>query len=637
MELVWSGAVETGDQEFFSDLDDLLNIDTKEFEDPKCCGRYIHAGLFPKVLNINIRSINKNFNMLEVLLQSLGVNFDLIILTECRLNEASIPKALEGYVSYQTNKHHNQNDGIVMYIRSCYAVRVEEPLDVVDCNCLIATLDNKIRVIAVYRPPSYQNPFAFLNSLLPILELRLYATTIVAGDMNIDILNHDSNAAQEYLNIMSMMGFISAIDKPTRGNACLDHIMINTKQEILAAVCQSAITDHYPVMAGIVSNVPMVGEERREYTKFDNVKFTRGIDNENWRCVYEERDVNGAFDAFNLIIQKHLGECRTVRNSRGRGDKKLKEWITFGIMKSLRRRDKLHRVALKQPFNEALNTYYRKYRNQCAMMVKRAKEAFYRDKIQSCSQGSRQCWKTIKEYLNTPRATKGISNIIESDGSDTEESLQRINNYFGSLGQNLANERLKAMNTSVEEILKRVKLSSGPASSFFAAPAEPEEVERVILQLKKSTSPGSDGVTTELFQMTKKSVSLPVSHIFNLSLEQGIFPDRAKIATLMPIYKKGDSSDIVNYRPISVLTTISKILEKLMKSRLQAFLEAFNILSTNQYGFRYKRNTEDAILKLVDFVSSSLDGGRKCVGVFMDLAKAFDTVPHRVLLRKMYQ
>jgi hypothetical protein len=126
----------------------------------------------------------------------------------------------------------------------------------------------------------------------------------------------------------------------------------------------------------------------------------------------------------------------------------------------------------------------------------------------------------------------------------------------------------------------------------------------------------------------------PLTHIYNLSLSSGIFPTIWKTALVTPIYKNGDKSKPCNFRPISLLTFFSKLLEKLVNKRIVSYLESNNLVPDRQYGFRRGRSTEDAVKLVSNIVSSALDQGRCCVGVFLDLAKAFDTVSIPILVKK---
>ena len=128
---------------------------------------------------------------------------------------------------------------------------------------------------------------------------------------------------------------------------------------------------------------------------------------------------------------------------------------------------------------------------------------------------------------------------------------------------------------------------------------------------------------------------LPLSHILNKCFEQGIFPDQLKIARVCPIFKSGLVTDISNYRPISILNSFSKIFEKAIYNRLVTYIEKYNVISQCQFGFRKNYSTSMALLNLYDYISKAIDKGQYCMGVFIDLSKAFDTINHNILLEKL--
>ena len=132
-----------------------------------------------------------------------------------------------------------------------------------------------------------------------------------------------------------------------------------------------------------------------------------------------------------------------------------------------------------------------------------------------------------------------------------------------------------------------------------------------------------------------KSISKPLVYICNLSLRSGIFPDDMKIARVISLYKTREKNLFTNYRPVTLLPQFSKILEKIYYSRLDKFISKHDILSNSQYGFRQNMSTNLALLELVEELTSSIDKKNKTIGVFIDLKKAFDTIDHDILLKKL--
>ena len=124
--------------------------------------------------------------------------------------------------------------------------------------------------------------------------------------------------------------------------------------------------------------------------------------------------------------------------------------------------------------------------------------------------------------------------------------------------------------------------------------------------------------------------------IINKSFSLGIFPDVLKIARVVPIFKGGFTSELINYRPISILPSLSKIFERLMYNRMLSYINKFNILSNDQFGFRKNRNTELAVIHALMPVISSLNEGLPSISLFIDIAKAFDSINHQILLDKLF-
>ena len=122
----------------------------------------------------------------------------------------------------------------------------------------------------------------------------------------------------------------------------------------------------------------------------------------------------------------------------------------------------------------------------------------------------------------------------------------------------------------------------------------------------------------------------PFMHICNLSFSKGLFPLQMKIAKVIPMFKSGDKSQFNNYRPISVLSQFSKILENLFYERLKTYIDKHVLLSDNQYGFRSNRSTSLALLELVEKITKSIDDGKYTIGIFIDIKKAFDTIDHNI-------
>ena len=160
------------------------------------------------------------------------------------------------------------------------------------------------------------------------------------------------------------------------------------------------------------------------------------------------------------------------------------------------------------------------------------------------------------------------------------------------------------------------------------------EIEKIVNSLKNS-SPGYDDISALLLKISSENVSHPLAHICSLSLMQGVFPNELKVANVIPLFKYDDAMLFNNYRPVSLLSVLSKVFEKVMYSRLLKFLNKKLILYKYQFGFRKLHSTYMALMILMDKLIKALENGEFVIGVYLDFSKAFDTVNHKIMLQKL--
>jgi hypothetical protein len=173
--------------------------------------------------------------------------------------------------------------------------------------------------------------------------------------------------------------------------------------------------------------------------------------------------------------------------------------------------------------------------------------------------------------------------------------------------------------------------TKGCNKSIFFTPITENEVAKVAKRLKNKFATGNDDIPDYMVKQCIDYLKKPLTDIYNASLESGIFPDQLKIAKVIPVHKKGNTRDINNYRPIASLSVFSKMLEKLVYSRIIAFIERNRIITDAQHRFRSKRSTETALQDFVNNVQTAIDNKMNPVGLFLDLSKAYDVLDHRLL------
>ena len=171
--------------------------------------------------------------------------------------------------------------------------------------------------------------------------------------------------------------------------------------------------------------------------------------------------------------------------------------------------------------------------------------------------------------------------------------------------------------------------------TIFLQPTDKEEIANIISSLNSNKASGPNSIPYRILFRLKNEISKQLADLFNLSFMTGIFPSVLKIAKVIPVFKKDSKLDYSNYRPISLLSNIEKILEKLMYKRLYTFLNNNNIIYNLQFGFRQQYSTSHALINITENIRKALDDGNTGCGVFVDLQKAFDTVDHQILLAKL--
>ena len=249
----------------------------------------------------------------------------------------------------------------------------------------------------------------------------------------------------------------------------------------------------------------------------------------------------------------------------------------------------------------------------------------------------KKTWKTIDETLNRRKnKSKFPSEFIVNNRSiaDQKEIADQFNIFFSSIGSTLSDSIEIADST-----LDFTDYLNNPTEHHFNFNTITEsETLSIINKLKNKNSSGKDEISNKLLKSIKDEIAKPLTIIINQSLKTGVFPDALKIAKVKPLYKKGDNFCLNNYRPISLLPTISKIFERVMFTQLYSYLNANNLLSEQQYGFRSQHSTELACVKLVDYITTEMDNIKKIktpTAIFLDLSKAFDTLNFNILLNKL--
>jgi hypothetical protein len=271
---------------------------------------------------------------------------------------------------------------------------------------------------------------------------------------------------------------------------------------------------------------------------------------------------------------------------------------------------------------------YKAYKNKLTSILRYCEKQYYSKQLSVSKGNIKKTWNIINSLIKPKR-----ENNVEFDELRKVRSLKDVangfNNFFTDIGPNLA-RKISPSPKDVEDFLKNRN-----THNMFLSPVTVHELLLTVNGLQSKKSKDCLGLNMSLIKDLFPNIVNPLLDICNKSLQQGIFPDKMKVAKVIPIFKAGDKSCYSNYRPISLLPQFSKILEKIYTNRLDNFLSKHEIISTNQYGFQKNCSTSAAVIELVEQITDNIENNLITAGIFIDLQKAFDTVNHDILLRKL--
>ena len=646
------------------------DLDNSNEESPINCGYYDYSTPIKNsnndlsMFHLNIASLGLHKEELVNSLSILDVDFDVIAVTETKIRVGIDPifdLSIPGYKAPFQTPTECAKGGALLYVKSgidCKQRKDLEKLMYKSCeleSVFIETINEgkKNKIFAcIYRHPSMELDDFNNNFLEPFLMKlsRENKTAYLLGDFNVDLLKTDTDDnINNYYNILTSNLFVPHITLPTRitshSNTLIDNIFSNDPNflEGVSGNFTISISDHLPqflIMPRKNNHPPKKHNiQKRDIKSINKESLVADFLNTNWHEVLSipKMDVNQSYACFdksvNEIIDKHAPLKKLNKK-----ELKLREkpWITPDIIKTIKIRDKLLRSYIKAnegKHKEQLHKEYKKCRNKIVSMIRNSKKMHFQNYFAENAKDIKKTWNGIKNIINIRTSTKTQPTSILIDQhleNNPTKIAEGFNSYFSSIAEKLQQNIIFGDNNFSKY------LSTPLQYNFLFRSVDETEIVRLIDSLENSKASGPHSIPTEILKLIKFNICYPLKEIINLSFATGVYPDILKIAKVIPIFKnKGDLLVVVNYRPISLLSNINKIFEKLVYSRLYSFLNLHNCIYELQFGFRAKHSTDHALISLTEMIREALDSGCFAGGIFIDLQKAFDTVDHHILLDKL--
>ena len=497
----------------------------------------------------------------------------------------------------------------------------------------------------MYRPPNsnIQTFLASYNSILCAIKKKQPTNIIIGLDHNLDFLKSDTHEpTNDFIQNNLDFGLIPYVTRPTRITqstaTLIDNIFVsqNLCGKYVSNILINDASDHLPVVCSL-SNLKTMKKEPIKLTSRDTRKknmqaLKRQLENQDWFADLKYQSVSEDMHRVYQTLIDKIDYCIPIKEHCINGNKIRKEpWLTASIKISIDKNKKLYHMMLKGTCSK---DRYKNYNSTLRHIIRRTKCSFYRDMCYAYRANSKKLWGLINEIAGKTNDKTSLIEYIKIDGIRTYNATKICNafgNYFSTVGRTFANKIPKPQK-SIVEYLKKLQSNS---ESLFFQPTNEHELEKIVRNLPSKASCGHDNISNILLKDMIHHLSPVLTDIFNRSLSTGEFPTIMKLAEVIPLYKNKERYYESNYRPISLLSTISKILEKLVYSQVYEFLDRTGQLYENQYGFRAKHSCEHAIGQALGSIIKGLENNFYSACVLLDLSKAFDTIEHDILLKKL--
>jgi hypothetical protein len=595
------------------------------------------------ILHQNMQEISNKINRLNHLLEE--TNPDVIILSEHGLKLHQLENTrLANYClkSYFCRENHKKG-GVAIFVKEGLEgqhVQIENSEELtLEMGMVKITLKKKILyILGVYRTPA-----GHINEGVDLLSATIEESkaenypTIIMGDINVDSLKNDRNN-QMLNNMLSSHNITRLPLPPTRitptSATSIDCICTNLDKDLIkSTVINAGISDHTAQLCEVKITHNPSNQNRFSRRKFnkENLNLLRAqLEKVDWTDVHSSDSPETAYKNFlsTIIVmmnatcpRKHVLLKRKKNQSvySNEESKHLKE----AYLQRLCRYELTGAEADKTEMNNAKKDY--------DLKLKTLRRQATANHIARAENKSKALWQIINserkcQNSGTPKPQLKIAGKITTN---PEQISNQLNHFFANIAEQTLSSQPRTQNIKTNHLpTTNHDLNQLPLTNE-------QEICAIIRNLKPKTSAGLDEISAKTLKHCSKALVPPLVSITNLSLAHGHFPSLLKQSKVYPKFKGGDQTEASNYRPISLISTFSKVIEKVVLKRLMDHCELHSLLTENQHGFVKGRSTTSAIIKLAEFIIDALEDRNAVTGIMLDFSKAFDCLGHELILRKL--
>ncbi|MCG8092513.1 MAG: hypothetical protein JAZ17_02615 [Candidatus Thiodiazotropha endolucinida] len=590
------------------------------------------------ILHINIQSLYPKLDQVKCEAQS----YDIIVFTESWLKPDIKDEniTIENFMPPQrADRVDRPGGGVVIYAKDSLFLKRRKDLEIRGLEAVWVEIKVKSKILLVggfYRPPNSNNDyFDLIAESVDRAHNANISDILITGDFNYNMLSGENNRIKDLIYQYNLKQIITEPTHFTENSSTLiDLFLISNEANVLySEVIDPFIPDqvryHCPILLLLKFLRPIAKSIKRKIWNYAQADFdlyrshllASNIEND----VKNNEDIDQNVD----LISKAIADAseRAIPHKIVTIRPNDHPWITSSIRKLIRKRKRAYKK-YKRTSNQHYWDKYKRLRNNCVTEIRESKKSYYEklERLLSTENvNSKLFWKTSKQLLNLNKSSTKIPTLL-LNGVNAESEIDKanmLNDYFSL--QNLINDQnkyLPYLDLYTDNTLDSITISV-------------QEVKDVLENLDRNKAHGPNHMSPCLLKEGATVLSKPLSVVFNRSLRQGYFPSCWKDGYLTPIHKKDDKSSPTNYRPISLLDPVGKVMERCVHKHLFNYIQENQILTPFQSGFVPGDSTTFQLLHTYHAFCEAVDSGKEVRAVFCDISKAFDRVWHRGLLYKL--
>lgn len=599
--------------------------------------------------HLNVRSLTHKCDLLYELLISDDIS--VISFNETWLSEG-ISNSFLNFVGFKIHRldRCSKGGGVMLAVKNNIPSTTENTLQHSSIELIHVSLlfrgASDVNIVSIYRPPA-SNITDFITQLNYFLSNLNYVDSplIILGDINIDCLVSSCNL-RSLKRLLKQYNLSILNNSPTRVTAssstCIDLIICNNvASKFINNIYtkQYGISDH-DIVGGFLKRKNIASGDSYTTISYRRVtpegvnQFNRSLINYsiNDLIICNAPGIDKKFSVYIDYMNNLTNKYFPTRFIKLKSTLCANIWYSSELRHLCRERDKAHHKSRRSK-DHLLHSHAKYLRNRCLSLCRTLKRQHIATAMDN-SKNASDVWSILSPFYKPNSASNTVTKLsLNSNGHNTlVTNKYDIANLFGSHFSSISGDPINIDTNDINNLVPNIRSIIEP---FTFPQFTADDVLKSYNSLKKK-SQGPNSIPFKILKVCDPVIFHHLASLFNISISEGNFPNIWKCAIVKPIHKKGDKTLPINYRPISLLSFLSKIFEKCVSKFVKLFLNRFNILSSRQFGFRPSHSTETACVNILDFIYSNLDRKVSTVATFIDFSKAFDVLPHQLILHMLY-